>query len=74
MHHAMWPCASWWNRGQINLKAFVQFVHFVPLATFHSVAWQTLLQHISASIVLFESIIFDYLMSATQTLAGNMML
>ena len=25
------------NSGQINLKAFVQFVHFVPLATFHSV-------------------------------------
>lgn len=34
-HHCPWTntCV-----GQINLKAFVQFVHFVPLATFHSVA------------------------------------
>lgn len=28
-------CGKLW--GQINLKAFVQFVHYVPVATFHSV-------------------------------------
>ena len=27
-----------YERGQINLKPFVQFVHFVPIATLHAVA------------------------------------
>ena len=31
----LWGGGKLW--GQINLKAFVQFVHFVPVATFHAV-------------------------------------